>query len=123
VRVGFLKQTGFEGDPFFVTDLAFENGFLDSDTVVRTSAGHAAESFVAAVVGSSDIVSDKNKHELFGDEGKIVYAIIAQDAGKESSLDEEVASDSDLLIEDGMLERFAFTFLVSLDESFASIGS
>lgn len=67
-RVSFelrlVEQSCPEDRPFHVSNLAFKNGLLNADPVIRASAGNASKSFGSPVFGSSDIVGDKDKHGI-----------------------------------------------------------
>jgi hypothetical protein len=71
VQTGFLQKARAQGGPFFAPDLALENGLLDTNAIVLTRTGNAAEAARPAVIGSGDIVSDQNEHgwDYFGRQG------------------------------------------------------
>ena len=65
IQFGFVKQAGFESNPFFFAKLALKNGFLNADTVVGAGAGNAAKASGATFIGGGDIVGDENKHDFY----------------------------------------------------------
>ena len=64
LELRLIEQSCSEGCPFHVSNLAFKNGLLNADPVIRASAGDTSKAFGSPVVRSSDIVGDKDKHGI-----------------------------------------------------------
>lgn len=61
-QFGFVEKSGSERGPFFLADLAFEDGLLHSDAVVGAGPGNAAEPTRATIIGSCNVVGNENEH-------------------------------------------------------------
>ena len=71
-KFGLIEKPGPQGDPFLLPDLTFEDGFLDTEAVVGAGTGDPAEAAGSAIVGSGDVVGDKDKHLISESEGCIL---------------------------------------------------
>lgn len=57
---------------------------------------------------------------LFGDEGDVGWDVAPEITGKHAGLDEGKLRNAQVLIEQGVVEFFLFSFLVGFDDEFAS---
>ena len=71
--VDFLEEAVAEGDPFFLSDLAFEDGFLDADAVVGAGSCDAAEAACSGFIGGGDVVGDEDEHGAEGGERLVIW--------------------------------------------------
>ena len=62
LRIHLFQEPVAQLDPFFLSDLAFKNGFLDASAVVLAGEGDPAQASSSRLVDGANVVGDDDKH-------------------------------------------------------------
>ena len=115
VGFDFSEQSMAEERPFLLPDLTFEDGFLHTYAIIFASLSHAAEAAQAGLFDSGDIVSNEDQHGgLFGYQRHIVEYVAPKMASQDAGLDKGKLGDTEVLVQQRMIEAFLFPFLIGL---------
>jgi hypothetical protein len=113
--VDFLDQSIPQFDPLRRIDVAFEHGILDALAEVTASARHASQPPLSAIALGRYIICNQNHHRdgSLPNERRIGVQVASDVAGEQLCLNEPQETQGHPLIQVGMVDLIAFSFLVS----------